>query len=90
MILLQKSRIFLFCSLGEAGGVGRVAPQKLTSTIEVVQTVLSYNEADGNGAGLLNPVPRFRRRNGTTKKQACQWFKGGDFPRPLREILPGH
>jgi len=40
---------FLSCSLDEAGGAGRVAPQKLTITATVVQTVLPYNEADENG-----------------------------------------
>ena len=31
------------------------------------------------GAGLLNPVPRFRRRNGNGKNPDGQGFKSGDF-----------
>jgi len=54
--------------LDEAGGAGRVAPQKLTITATVVQTVLPYNEADENGEqDCFYPVPRFRRRNDTAK-----------------------
>ena len=37
------------------------------------------------GAGFTNPVPRFRRRKGSGKNQACQWFKSGDFPRCARK-----
>ena len=31
------------------------------------------------GAGLSNPVPRFRRRNGNGKNPDGQGFKSGDF-----------
>lgn len=31
------------------------------------------------GAGLLNLVPRFRRRNGNGKNPDSQGFKSGDF-----------
>ena len=34
------------------------------------------------GAGLLNPVPRFRRRNGNGKNPDSQGFKSGDFFAP--------
>lgn len=40
------------CSLGEVGGVGRVAPQKLTSTAAPVGPSLLYNEADGGGGRI--------------------------------------
>jgi len=61
MIFLKK-RGFLLCSSEEAAGAGRVAPQKLTITAAVVQTVLPHNEANGNGGqDCFYPVPRFRR-----------------------------
>ena len=34
------------------------------------------------GAGLPNPVPRFRRRNGNGKNPDGQGFKSGDFFAP--------
>jgi len=40
-----------------------------------VKPILPYNEADGNGAGLFNPVPRFRRRNGTAKIQTVKGLR---------------
>ena len=50
--------------------------------------VIRINSADGfavkmkrtkAGAGLSNPVPRFRRRNGNGKNPDGQGFKSGDF-----------
>ena len=35
------------------------------------------------GAGLSNPVPRFRRRNGNGKNPDGQGFKNGDFFAPF-------
>ena len=35
------------------------------------------------GAGLSNPVPRFRRRNGNGKNPDGQGFKSGDFFAPF-------
>lgn len=46
---MQKKYGFPFCSLGEARGAGAEPLQKLTTTAAVVQTVLPYNEEDGNG-----------------------------------------
>jgi len=40
---------FPFCSLDETGGTGGRATAKPTITHAVVETVLPYNEADGNG-----------------------------------------
>jgi len=42
--------------------------------------------SDGNGAGLLNPVPRCRRRDGMAKSPASQGFKAEIFP--CGKILP--
>jgi len=42
----------------------------------------SLGEVGGAGAGLLNPVPRFRRRNGNGKNPDGQGFKNGDFFAP--------
>ena len=33
---------------------------------------MPYNGADGSGAGLINPVPRCRRRNDTAKVRAVK------------------
>ena len=58
----------LFCSLGEAGGVGAEPPQNLPAAAAPVQTVLPLKwSGRKRGAGLSNPVPRFRRRNGSGK-----------------------
>lgn len=64
----------------EVGGTGREAPQKLTHTAEVVQTVLPLEwSRRKRGAGLNNPVPRFRRRKDNGKNPTGQGFKSGDF-----------
>ena len=39
----------------------------------------SLGEVGGAGAGLLNPVPRFWRRNGNGQNPDGQGFKSGDF-----------
>ena len=52
----------LSCSLGEAGGAGAEPPQSLPSAAAPVQTVLPLKwSVRKQGAGLSNPVPRFRR-----------------------------
>ena len=69
-----------FCSLGEVGGAGAEPPQNLPATAAVVQTVLPLKwSGRKRGAGLSNPVPRFRRRNGNGKNPDGQGFKSGDF-----------
>ena len=69
-----------FCSLGEVGGARAEPPQNLTTTAAVVQTVLPLKwSGRKRGAGLSNPVPRFRRRNGNGKNPDGQGFKSGDF-----------
>ena len=82
--------MIFFCSLDEAGGAGRTAPQRLAVIAEVVQTVLPYNGADESGGRIAKSCSSFSAAKCHGKKQACQWVQGGDFPRPLREILPGH
>ena len=72
----------LSCSLGEAGGAGAEPPQNLPAAAAVVQTVLPLEwSGRKRGAGLSNPVPRFRRRNGNGKNPDGQGFKSGDFLR---------
>ena len=69
-----------FCSLGEVGGAGAEPPQNLPTAAAVVQTVLPLKwSGRKRGAGLSNPVPRFRRRNGNGKNPDSQGFKSGDF-----------
>ena len=63
----------LSCSLGEAGGAGAEPPQNLPSAAAPVQTVLPLKwSGRKRGAGLSNPVPRFRRRNGNGKNPDSQ------------------
>lgn len=78
-------RISPFCSLGEVGGAGRAAPQRLTIPAAVVKPILPYNEADGSGAGLNKSCSPFSAAKWYGKNSDCQGFKGGDFP---RKILP--
>ena len=56
---IVKGRNDIFCSLGEVGGVGRVAPQRLTIIAAVVQTVLPLKwsrRKRGQGCKILFPV----------------------------------
>ena len=63
----------LSCSLGEAGGAGAEPPQNLPTAAAPVQTVLPLKwSGRKRGAGLSNPVPRFRRRNGNGKNPDSQ------------------
>ena len=63
----------LSCSLGEAGGAGAEPPQNLPTAAAPVQTVLPLKWSGRKlGAGLSNPVPRFRRRNGNGKNPDSQ------------------
>ena len=63
----------LSCSLGEAGGAGAEPPQNLPTAAAPVQTVLPLKwSRRKRGAGLSNPVPRFRRRNGNGKNPDSQ------------------
>ena len=79
----------LSCSLGEAGGAGAEPPQNLPSAAAPVQTVLPLKwSGRKRGAGLSNPVPRFRRRNGNGKNPDGQGFKGGDFLRSKKYYSP--
>jgi len=57
---------FALLLFGGGRGAG-LAPQKPTIAAHPAEPVLPYNGADGNGTGLLNPAPRFRRRNDTAK-----------------------
>ncbi len=69
-----------FFSLGEVGGAGAEPPQNLPTATAVVQTVLPLEWSRRKWeAGLSNPVPRFRRRNGNGKNPDGQGFKIGDF-----------
>jgi len=59
--------------LGEAGGAGAEPPQNLPTAAAPVQTVLPLKwSGRKRGAGLSNPVPRFRRRNGNGKNPDSQ------------------
>ena len=67
-------------------GAGRVAPPYLTVGYTAVETVLPYNEADGNGGRIaFYPVPRFRLRNDTAKIQTVKGLRVEIFPRRLRK-----
>ena len=57
-------------------GAGAEPPQNLSSAAAVVQTVLPLKwSGRKRGAGLSNPVPRFRRRNGNGKNPDGQGFR---------------
>jgi len=63
---LHLTTPFALLLFGGGRGAG-LAPQRLSPCAHPAEPVLPYNGADGNGAGLLNPAPRFRRRNDTAK-----------------------
>ena len=73
-----------FCSLGEVGGAGGRATAKPTgsrrSSADGFAVRMKRTKA---GAGLYNPVPRFRRRNANGKNPDGQGFKSGDFFAPF-------
>lgn len=40
---------------------------------------MPYNEADGNGGGIVKSCSPLSAAQWYGKNPACQWFKGGDF-----------
>ena len=70
-----------FCSLGEVGGRATAKPNDCRrSSADGFAVRMKRTKT---GAGLSNPVPRFRRRNGNGKNPDGQGFKNGDFFAPF-------
>jgi len=70
---------FALLLFGGGRGAG-LAPQILSPCAHPAEPVLPYNGADGNGTGLLNPAPRFRRRNDTAKIRPVKGLRRKIFP----------
>ena len=78
----------LSCSLGEARGAGRATAKPTVNRRTSADGFAVKMERTKAGAGLSNPVPRFRRRNGNGKNPDGQGFKGGDFLRSKKYYSP--
>ena len=76
-------RSILFCSLGEVGARGRATAKPNASRRSSADDFAVRMKRTKAGAGLSNPVPRFRRRNGNGKNPDGQGFKSGDFFAPF-------
>ncbi len=73
--------LILFFGRGRGRG-GRVAAKPTGSRRSSADGFAVRMKRTKAGAGLSNPVPRFRRRNGNGKNPDGQGFKSGDFFAP--------